>query len=243
MKTRIPWAAAAVAVTAFALATNAAHSAVILGGDFQLYQPGSTTVTAALVGGYVPWNPPAAPTNLTVIGGSAAYSDSTTGTTVDLLGWAKIQGNVDIANNGTGGSTGLGAYASWGGDTRVETTGSLHTITTGEIITISVDVSGGPDGPMAGPLAFHLYANGSLVTPSSSVNVSGEASKTISRTYNPADLLAYVGQSTKIVLGVEDANNAGGRVIFDNVSLSAVPEPSSGLLGGLVGLALLRRRR
>ncbi len=210
-------------LAALALATTPARSQVIPGGDFQLYQPGSTTVTAELVGGgvYVPWNPPNAPTNLTVLGGSAAYSDSTTGSTVDLPGWSKIQGNVDLAYSGPGGSMALGAYAAWGGDTRVETTGSLYTIAAGETIIISVNVSGGPGGPMAGPLAFHLYANGALVTPSSSVNVSGEANKTISRTYDPAALLAHVGQPTRIVLGVENANDAGGRVIFDNVTLTA----------------------
>ena len=212
-----------------ALAITPAHSQVIPGGGFQLYQPGSTTVTAELTGGYVPWPTsipnPTDPTSLTINGGSANYSDSTTGTKVDLLGWSKIQGSADILNNGPGGSVALNCFAAWGGDTRVETTGSLHTITTGEIITISVDVSGGPGGPMAGPLAFHLYANGSLVTPSSSVNVSGEASKTISRTYGPAALAGHIGATTKIVLGVEDANNEGNRVIFDNVSLvSAVPD-------------------
>ncbi|MCX6878598.1 MAG: autotransporter-associated beta strand repeat-containing protein [Verrucomicrobia bacterium] len=207
-----------------ALALAPAHAAVISGGDFQLYQPGSTTVTAELTGGYVPWSGVIPPTNLTVGGGSANYSDSTTGATVDLLGWSKIQGSADLLYNGPGGSMALNCFAAWGGDTRVETTGSLHTIAAGETIIISVDVSGG-GGPMTGPLAFHLYANGSLLTPSSSVNVSGTANQTISRTYGPADLLAHVGQPTKIVLGVEDANDEGGRVIFDNVTLAtSVPD-------------------
>jgi hypothetical protein len=208
------------AMVACCLATHS-RAAVIPGGDFQLYQPGSTTVTAELTGGYVPWSGVIPPTNLTVGGGTANYSDSTTGTTVDLSGWSKIQGNADLLYNGPGGSMALSCFAAWGGDTRVETTGSLHTITTGESIAISVDVSGGPTGPMSGPLAFHLYANGTLVTPSTSVNVSGEASKTISRTYDPAALASHIGATTKIVLGVEDANNEGNRVIFDNVSLTA----------------------
>jgi autotransporter-associated beta strand protein len=213
--------------TALALATTPAHSQVISGGDFQLYKPGSTSVTAELVGGYVSWGGVIPPTNLTVIGGSANYSDSTTGPTVDLLGWSKIQGNADLLYNGPGGSMALNCFAAWGGDTRVETTGSLHTITDDETITISVAVSGG-GGPMTGPLAFHLYANGSLVTPSSSVNVSGTANQTISRTYGKTALVDHIGATTKIVLGVEDANNEGGRVIFDNVSLvTSVPDTTA----------------
>jgi hypothetical protein len=240
LKTRIrilntPWAAAAVAVAAIALATTPARSQVIPGGDFQLYQPGSTTITAELVGGgaWVVWGGLIPPTNLAVSGGSASYSDSTTGTTVDLPGWAKIQGNADISNNGPGGSVALNCFAAWGGDTRVETTGSLHTITTGETITISVDVGGG-GGPMTSPLAFHLYANGTLVTPITSVNVSGTANQTISRTYDPATLAAHIGATTKIVLGVENANNEAGRVIFDNVSLTAFVDSTPPTLGSFV---------
>jgi hypothetical protein len=35
----------------------------------------------------------------------------------------------------------------------------------------------------------------------------------------------------------------GNRVIFDNVALDSIPEPSVALLGGLGLLGLLRRRR
>ena len=75
MKTRIrlvntPWVAAAVAVAALALAATPARSQVILGGDFQLYKPGTTTVTATITSGYVPWPAsipnPTDPTSLTV---------------------------------------------------------------------------------------------------------------------------------------------------------------------------------
>ncbi|HSP41973.1 MAG TPA: hypothetical protein VLO11_03805, partial [Luteolibacter sp.] len=134
------------ALLAFAIPSQAA---VILGGDFLLYKPGSTTVTASIPGSaYVPWLSsipnPTSPTSLTVSGGSATYSDSTTGPTVDLIGWSKTQGGADLLNNGVDGSSALNLFAAWGGTPRpiVETTGSLHTIGSGETITISTMVGG-----------------------------------------------------------------------------------------------------
>ena len=70
----------------------------------------------------------------------------------------------------------------------------------------------------------------------------GGAFQMISRTYDAAALAGSVGASTKIVLGVEDANDAGNRVIFDDVAidgLATIPEPSSSLLIGLAGLVVV----
>ena len=54
--------------------------------------------------------------------------------------------------------------------------------------------------------------------------------------------IAYVGWFTSAAGGVNlDPNNR--QVSIDNFSLTAVPEPSTALLGGLSVLALLRRRR
>jgi hypothetical protein len=230
------------------------NAALIFGGDFQMYKPGSgNTVTADF----------ATPTsygsgvgsNLQVSGGSVNYSDSSAPGVfgdnipdIDLPGWTTLQGSVDLQANGMGGSTGMNLFALWGGDGRLVTAGSVGTIIAGQDYTITTMVAGPGDGtPIAGPLAFHLRANGVQLTPTSLVNPTGPYALTtfqqISRTYDAASLAAYAGQSLTIVIGVEDANDFGNRVIFDDVSLVSVPEPTSALLGSLSVLVLLRRRR
>lgn len=224
------------------------QAALVSGGDFQLYKPGEPTVTAALTEGWVSWNGVIPPTDLSINNGSADYSDGTSGSTVDLLGWTKIQGNVDITANGPGGSLALNVFAAWGGQSRVASASSLGTITGGLDYTISAMIGGPDTGPIQGPLAFHLLADGAELTPTSSVDPSvpnnGEF-QTISRTYEAADLAGFVGQEMTIVVGVTDDNEIGNRVIFDDVSLDAVPEPGSSLLAALggLGLAVVRRKR
>ena len=123
-------------LAALALATTSARSQVILGGDFQLYQPASSTVTATITTGWgVIWSV-ASPTNMAVggTGGLLTCSDSTTGTTADLLQWTKTRGGANILPNGPSGSLALNAFATWGGHTQVETTGSLHTVAAGQTI-------------------------------------------------------------------------------------------------------------
>jgi hypothetical protein len=211
-----------------------AQAAIISGGDFQLYKPGSTSVTATLTGGYVPWlssiPDPTAPTSLTVSGGSANYSDSTTGSTVDLPGWTKTQGGGDLLANGPASSMALNLFAAWGGFPRpiVETTGSLFTVAAGETITISTMVGGPATGPKSGSFFFSLYAGGVEVTPTSVVNQSlplNDGFQMISRTYNPAALAAFIGQTTKIRFVIPDSNTIGNRIIFDDVTLvTSVPD-------------------
>lgn len=228
-----------------------AHAALVLGGDFQIYKPGSNTITASLsVGGaYVPWPAASAnPSNLTVALGTANYSDSSSGSTVDLIGWTHPQGGADFDENGVGNTMALNLFAAWGGFPRpiVETTGSLHTIGVGQSITITTMVGGPATGPKSGSFFFDLYAGGVAVTPSSFVDQSlplNDGFQMISRTYDSAALAGFIGQTTKIRFAIPDTNTIGNRIIFDDVSFTAIPEPSAALLGGLGLLALLRRRR
>ena len=212
-----------------------AGAALVPGGDFTPNKPGSTTVTATYTG-FVSWAAatsatPVAPNSLNVSGGgTATYSDSTSGSTVDLLGWTRIQGNADFVNNGIGNSSALNMFAAWGGFPRpiVETTGSLVTVAADQTITISTMVGGPSGGPKSGSFFFSLYAGATEITPTSVVNQTlplNEGFQMISRTYNPAALAAFIGQSTKIRFAIPDSNTIGNRIIFDDVTLvTSVPD-------------------
>ncbi len=228
--------------------------ATVFGGDFQAYKPGTGyTVTAQFPNGSS-WSAGVGD-GLSLVGGTITYSDgSTPGASgdaipdLDLPGWTSIQGNTNALSNGVGGTTGLNMFAAWGGDARVQTTGSLGTILGGETITITAMVGGPASGPIQGPLAFHLVAGGVQLTPTSSVDPAlphtDGTFQMISRTYDATALAGSIGASTSIILGVEDANDFGNRVIFDDVTIDGIiPEPSSAILAALGGLALMRRRR
>jgi hypothetical protein len=172
---------------------------LVPGGDFQLSKPGEPEVTATLVGGFVPWNPPNPPTDLAIAGGgSANYGDDTTGENVGLIGWKKIQGNIDLLNNGVDGSIGCNAFAAWGGDSRIESDPALGTVQAGSVYTITVQVGGPDGGPIGGPLAFHLAADGVPMTPISQVDVTlpGPGGfQEISRTYDATSIADHLGKA------------------------------------------------
>lgn len=203
-----------------------AGAELVPNGDFQLYKPGEPTVTAELTGGWAPWNGVIPPIDLNIMGGASAnYSDGTTGTTVDLPGWVKIQGNSDLLTNGPDGSIAFNAFGSWGGQTRIETEASLGTIQASGVYTISVMVGGPEGGPIGGPLAFHLVADGIQLTPTSSVDPTfptNGAFQEISRTYEGAAIADHIGASLTIILGVEGDNTLPNRVIFDDVTIEGI---------------------
>lgn len=230
--------------------TAQSQAALIFGGDFQMYKTGTGyTVTAEFSG----TNPFARGVGnaIDIAGGIVTYSDlSPDGVAndaiadIDLPGWMPLQSGNDLANNGVGGSTGMNIFAAWGGDGRIQTAGSLGVIGAGQTITISVMAGGPSGGPIGGPLAFHLMAGATQLVPTSFVDpvLLNGSFEMMSRTYDAAALAGSIGQNMSIVLGVEDANNFGNRVIFDNVDLTVVPEPSSALLLSLGGMALALRR-
>jgi hypothetical protein len=144
---------------------------------------------------------------------------------VDLPGWVPLQSGNDLVGNGVDGTTGMNLFAAWGGDGRIQSANSLGTVQAGGVYTISVMVGGPDDGPIQGPLAFHLFADDVQLTPTSSVEPTlpnGGAFQEISRTYEGAAIAGHIGKSLTVVLGVEDANEAGNRVIFDNVSIEGI---------------------
>lgn len=237
-------------VTALGSILGCSHASVIFGGDFEMYKPGTSYgVSASWVSGFAQ----GIGDGLGLAGATSVVSyadgspDGVSGDGVpdiDVPGWINIQSGNDLTNNGVGGSSGLNIFAAWGGDGRVQTVGSLGTIMTGQTITISVMAGGPAGGPIGGPLAFYLLADGTQLMPTSFVDpVAPDGSfQMISRTYDASALSGSIGGQMSIVLGVEDANDIGNRVIFDDVSLVAIPEPTSALLLGLSGMALAFRR-
>jgi len=227
------------------------HAALVFGGDFQMYKPGTGyTVTATFVPGTNSFARGVGD-GLDLAGGSVSYSDGSSFVAagdglpdIDVPGWVNIQSGNDLLNNGVGGSTGLNIFAAWGGDGRVQSASSLGTIMGGQSITITAMAGGPSRGPIGGPLAFHLMAGATQLVPTSFMDpVAPDGTfQMISRTYDAAALAGSIGEEMTIVLGVEDANDLGNRVIFDDVTLTAIPEPSSSLLLGLGGLALTFRR-
>jgi len=55
--------------------------------------------------------------------------------------------------------------------------------------------------------------------------------------------LSGISSAQYIALEIMTAHTTNGRVGFDEAAITAIPEPSAALLGGLGFLALLRRRR
>ena len=72
----------------------------------------------------------------------------------------------------------------------------------------------------ATPVVLKLLANGTVITPSSSVSptLSGTFQE-FSRTYDAEDLTSYVGQALTIVCGV-DRDASGTQTQFDDISLT-----------------------
>jgi hypothetical protein len=208
--------------------TEPVETTLIPGGGFQMYKPGTGYyVTAEFTDGAAFAR--GVGNGITLAGGTVTYADTTVGNTVDLPGWEPLHSGNDLLANGVGGSTGMNIFGSWGGQGRIQTTGSLFTVEAGQSVTITAMVGGPDDGPISGPLAFHLVAGGVQLVPTSFVDPTlpnGGAFQMISRTYSAAVLAPHIGASTKIVLGVEDANNIGNRVIFDDVKLEKTSAPA-----------------
>ncbi|MDG1073271.1 MAG: PEP-CTERM sorting domain-containing protein [Akkermansiaceae bacterium] len=226
--------------------------AAVINSGFQLTKGGLNVITDSAGGTnpFASYSQGVGP-GVNVAGGNTViYDDLTTsGGPVDMLGWTSVNGgNSDAGTNGVGGSQGLNIFAAWGGNQRIVGATS-DTITTGSSWTISAQIDGPAGGPIEGDLAFYLMANGVQLTADAPLIsfTGGLGFQTITRTYTNVALPGGVsdGDALTVMIGVEDTNGKGNRMIWDNVELSgaAIPEPSSALLLGLGGLALLRRKR
>lgn len=239
-------------LSSLSLLTCLSQGVTIYTNDFELSRPDTGGAVLAELSGPTPFDSYASGVGagITLSGdtGTATYADdSSVGTVVDNLDWAvNNSGGGDWGKNGIGNSTAFNAFAAWGGDVRIETASPIGTVQAGQTYTLSVMVGGPESGPIGGPLALWLQADGVQLTPSSSVDVvtpnADGSYQMISRTFDAADLSGNVGEALTVVVGVEDANDLGNRVLFDNLEVTAIPEPSSGLMLGLAGLLLAGRR-
>ncbi|MEJ6578551.1 MAG: hypothetical protein QNL33_01160 [Akkermansiaceae bacterium] len=211
------------------LVAHSSKAELVPGGDFQMYKAGTGySVTATFVPGTNSFARGVGD-GIDLAGGSVTYSDESPFVAagdglpdIDLPGWAPLQSGNDLVDNGVAGTIGMNLFAAWGGDGRIQSAESLGIIQSGSVYTITA-MAGGPDsGPIQGPLAFHLMANGVQLTPSEIVDPTlpnGSAFQMISRTYDAASIAGHFGAEMTIVLGVEDANDFANRVIFDDVSM------------------------
>jgi hypothetical protein len=241
---------AIVAVVMLAMAVGQVYAQAVevpINGEFNLYKPGTNYTVGAVLGNNNSYAQGVGD-GLTVIGGGGApiayYADSTTGTVVDCPGWTGPYGTTggnDLFNNGVDGSCAFSAFGTWSGGkgTLVESAEPLGTIIGASTYTLSAVING-----PAGPLVLDLLADGVAITPSSSVtppDIGRTGWMEISRTYSPAAIAPYIGQSMTIVLGVYEETGVyfGNRVAFDNVTLTQElppPYPITPGNGGTVGI-------
>lgn len=175
---------------------------------------------------------------------SGTYSDGSD--LADLVGWvgnnnvsvvaaqSPRTGSHAIALNGS-------AWGNAGGATEVTTLLSDSIGVAGSTpITISLWAQGSDF-----PVAFDLLADGVALTASSAVSPTlGAAYQEFTRSYDSATMTAVSGADLTIQFGLEPTGaGTGGQVRFDDVSATAIPEPSSLALLTLGGLLIARHRR
>jgi hypothetical protein len=209
--------------------SSTAMAELVINGGFQMYKPGTGfTITAAFDGvGYTG----DIEGDVTLSSGVVAYSDGTAGNVINCPGWVEsapgvglwIQGVADSLDTG---NTSMETFSNWGPKdaegnyvgTRIMSATSLGVINSDTVYTLSGMVK---NGAVAGPLTLDLLADGVVITPSSDVTPTSDIGEfqEISRTYNPADLAGYAGQSIKIEFGTSFGNSVGGRGSWDNIVL------------------------
>jgi hypothetical protein len=201
-------------------------------GDFEeIYKPGSVAITADLGSGWTHGVGPDAPMDGTQI---AAYSDGTTGTSVDVPGWintpgwppsydwpagcGSIAGQVTTPDGLYYYTVNGGGYGNAQGGTIVSEA-PLGNVEDGTY-TLSMVANGA-----ATPVVLELLAGGVALTPTSEVSpVLSDDWQEFSRTYDSGSLAGFLGEPLTIRLGV-GPEASGTQSHFDNVKLSHSPEP------------------
>ncbi|NIQ73957.1 MAG: hypothetical protein GWN80_00020, partial [Gammaproteobacteria bacterium] len=246
MKAKMKLMLLAVVMAILAVGQVQAATVTVPNGDFEtIYKPGQTTITGDLSPAGGSWTQGVGP-DCPIDSGEYSFSDLSTGTVADIPGWlgydrdgwialggtygrdqttGNLQGSVANQSNHTPG--GLNCYLAngdgWGNPAGglIVSEASLGNIVSNATYTLSMYAQGS-----ATPVVLNLLANGTILTPTSSVDPTLTSTfQEFSRTYDAADLTGYVGQALTIVCGV-DRNAAGNQTRLDDVSLTyTVPSP------------------
>jgi len=206
-------------------------------GSFeQIYKSGSTTITADI--GSESWTNGVGPETPMNDSQTAAYSDGTTGTSVDVPGWINTPGCPPSYDWPVGcgsiaaqipAADGLCYYTVNGGDWgnaqggTIDSDAPVATVESGLTYTLSM-LANGPWGA-ATPVVLELLADGVALTPTSSVDpdlIDKDQWQEVSRTYDAASLAGHIGASLTIRLGI-GSGASGGQTCLDAVSLSCAP--------------------
>jgi hypothetical protein len=246
---------AAASSLAFSLAGANGAINLLSNGTFQMYKPGTgLTVTADFPAGN---NFAGGFEGIVTTVGSLVYSDSSTGQEIVMPGWETSPngaGGAGLFNRGAGrgldNNTTLETFAGWGGsngDLVRTPAGTVGTVVTDGYI-LQAEVNGAQSGDpsvILSDIRLDLLADG-VVIPPTTVTPPSTADNTWSfwvKTYDPATLASFAGQDLTVEFGTNPTNTAGGRASWDNISLVAVPEPTSASLLLVGGLMAFRRKR
>jgi hypothetical protein len=172
-----------------------------------------------------------------------------------IWGFGPNAGRIQVTNNNN--SDGVRS-ATMGRDPSgiifgaVQNTG--HTVALGETFDLTFDWLAGPNWDNDDKILYRLFTTSDntaagTITEFASGSVSGQVGPEVVANYNNESFTgltpagANIGQQLWIEFWADTNGGLQEFARLDNVTLSAIPEPSSALVGGLGMLLLLRRRR
>lgn len=176
--------------------------------------------------------------DVVVVGAFDTYNAGNT----SLTGWSIDSGSIDHIGSYWQSSDGV-QNVDMSGNSPAVISQTIIGLVVSQVYKIFFDLSGNPDGP---PVlkSLDVSVGGPATTYTYDVFVNGN---TLANMNWVTNFFTFVATSTSQTLSFASVNDNFGYygAALDNVSIAAVPLPAGAplLLGGLVALAALRRRR